>query len=614
MATAALDEADCPPAAVVSNDGFPWRRLLLVWLAVSAVLVVRFWHAIVTQDYTDADDLMRLLEVRDLIGGQNWFDLTQYRLDPPAGLHSHWSRLVDLPLVALIAPLTPLVGRTMAETIATTVVPLVTLGLTMAAALVAVRRTVSRDPLHIMLVPVMIVTSPAILAQMFPTRIDHHGWQICLGASALAALLDSRPRRSGAIAGVATALLMAISLEGLPYAVAVTGSLALLWIAARERSERLVVFMIALAMASIVAFVATAPTLRWTTDLCDVVKPAHLAVFALAAAGSALAVGLTATRGIAARLGAFAIVALASAALFGWLAPNCLGSPFGAMDPLVRHYWYDNVLEGRPITVQPLSGVAAMLVYPLVGLAGAAVALRGAAREERRRRWLLVILLGLATFATGLAVRRAAGLSHLLAIPGALVLFDLARRRIEAMPSPLCRVPLIAAALLGLSPAMPTAVAALIAPDPPPPLATTPPDDCGWRCDVGSLGALPPATFFTEIDEAPHLIAFTEHHAYAAAYHRLERPLHDTIAVFTGSTRQARGILCTGRFDYVLIAPSSGETRLYRRAAPGGFLDTLLRRGPPYWLTPISLPSPALRAYRVAAPCRNGDPGKPPLR
>jgi hypothetical protein len=30
------------------------------------------------------DDAMRLVEVRDLLAGQGWLDMTQYRLDPPA--------------------------------------------------------------------------------------------------------------------------------------------------------------------------------------------------------------------------------------------------------------------------------------------------------------------------------------------------------------------------------------------------------------------------------------------------------------------------------------------------------------------------------------------------
>ncbi|HQY44971.1 MAG TPA: hypothetical protein PK450_12425, partial [Paracoccaceae bacterium] len=44
----------------------------------------------------DGDDLTRLQEVRDWLGGQSWFDTRQYRILPPEGISIHWSRYVDL--------------------------------------------------------------------------------------------------------------------------------------------------------------------------------------------------------------------------------------------------------------------------------------------------------------------------------------------------------------------------------------------------------------------------------------------------------------------------------------------------------------------------------------
>ena len=58
-------------------------------------------------DAMSTDDAMRLVEVRDLIGGQGWFDLFQYRMDPPGGRSMHWSRLIDAPFAALILLLRP---------------------------------------------------------------------------------------------------------------------------------------------------------------------------------------------------------------------------------------------------------------------------------------------------------------------------------------------------------------------------------------------------------------------------------------------------------------------------------------------------------------------------
>src|SRR5476649_2246692 len=50
----------------------------------------------------DTDSAMRLVQVRDLLHGQSWFDTVQHRMNTPYGLPMHWSRLVDAPLALLM--------------------------------------------------------------------------------------------------------------------------------------------------------------------------------------------------------------------------------------------------------------------------------------------------------------------------------------------------------------------------------------------------------------------------------------------------------------------------------------------------------------------------------
>jgi len=66
--------------------------LVIIWIATVATYLIARLNADLS-----TDDAMRLVEVRDLLGGQSWFDLTQYRLAPPEGVRMHWSRLIDLP-------------------------------------------------------------------------------------------------------------------------------------------------------------------------------------------------------------------------------------------------------------------------------------------------------------------------------------------------------------------------------------------------------------------------------------------------------------------------------------------------------------------------------------
>ncbi|MBA3896127.1 MAG: hypothetical protein H0X36_03105, partial [Sphingomonadaceae bacterium] len=269
---------------------FPWRPLLFVWAAISVLLVVMMYTAILTGSYADPDDLMRLQQVRDLAGGQGWFDMTQHRMAPPAGLSMHWSRLVDIPLLIFMAPLTPLLGQPAAEAIAVTAAPLLTLLVLLVGLVFAMRRLFGPLPSIPLFAPLLLVSAPAVMAQIHPTRIDHHGWQIAFAALAFAGLLARDPRRSGLAAGTATAIYLSISLEGLPFALACAAILALLWALGRESGVRLTAFMAALAGAGAALFVLTAPTLRWSEPYCDALMPAHVVTLAVAALGTAGAV------------------------------------------------------------------------------------------------------------------------------------------------------------------------------------------------------------------------------------------------------------------------------------------------------------------------------------
>ena len=83
-------------------------RVLFVWVILCALMFVAKGHALLMHRFPDPDDALRLVEVRDLIAGQSWFDVHQYRIAAPEGVPMHWSRLVDIPLAAMILALRPL--------------------------------------------------------------------------------------------------------------------------------------------------------------------------------------------------------------------------------------------------------------------------------------------------------------------------------------------------------------------------------------------------------------------------------------------------------------------------------------------------------------------------
>src|SRR5215212_12253252 len=122
-----------------------WKWLVLVaWLGFCAWFIFQNFNNIRFFRLGDTDDNMRMMQVRGLLHGQGWFDLRQYRLNPPVGANIHWSRLVDLPIAGLILLLRPLIGGAAAERWAVGIAPLLPYLLLLFALGLTVRRLVDR--------------------------------------------------------------------------------------------------------------------------------------------------------------------------------------------------------------------------------------------------------------------------------------------------------------------------------------------------------------------------------------------------------------------------------------------------------------------------------------
>jgi hypothetical protein len=161
------------------------RAIAIAWALVCAVLLLTGWPRIMAGQLPDPDDALRLVQLRDLIAGQGWFDLTQHRIDPPDGTPMHWSRLVDIPLWLVAVPF--------GESAALVIVPLLTMGALIWAVGALAARRLGRD--YVLYACLICGFMPALVAQIQPLRIDHHGWQAVCAALALLTLYHRKPLR-----------------------------------------------------------------------------------------------------------------------------------------------------------------------------------------------------------------------------------------------------------------------------------------------------------------------------------------------------------------------------------------------------------------------------------
>jgi len=171
---------------VSTSCSFPkkWRSgnagVLITLLGLAAVLAINLLSIKTgVYDAMSTDDAMRFVEVRDLINGQGWFDLWQYRLNPP-GVLMHWSRVIDLPLTVSILLLKPLIGVHDAESV--TLFSLALLLFAVALALVvAIARQMSDGAVTSQIgAAVLAMLAKPALIHFQPGAIDHHNAQIDL--------------------------------------------------------------------------------------------------------------------------------------------------------------------------------------------------------------------------------------------------------------------------------------------------------------------------------------------------------------------------------------------------------------------------------------------------
>jgi hypothetical protein len=218
---------------------------LLAWAVVAAWYVFDRWTSIHWLSLGDTDDNMRLAQVRAWLAGQDWSDLRQYRLNPPAGFDIHWSRIVDLPIAGLILFFRLFTSNAWAERLACGIAPLLPLSIVFVALSAMVRRLVA--PMAWTLALVILVTGATATMLMFmPERIDHHGWQLACLAVTVAGLGDHRGARGGALVGLASAMSLAIGLELLPYAAMAGAIITLRWVWDAREARRLAVYALTL--------------------------------------------------------------------------------------------------------------------------------------------------------------------------------------------------------------------------------------------------------------------------------------------------------------------------------------------------------------------------------
>jgi MFS family permease len=577
-----------------------WKWIVVgVWLAFCLYFVIERWNAIRFFALGDTDDNLRTSQVRALLAGQDWFDLRQYRLNPPSGANIHWSRFVDLPIAAIILALRPFIGGAEAERAAVSIAPMLPLLLLLFSLALTARRLIDRRAYPLVFVALFFTGSAS--GMFMPTRMDHHGWQLALLALGVAGMADPKHARGGAVTGIASAMSLWIGLEMLVYIGIMAMAVTLFWVTDAAERRRMSAYAVALGGGTAVGlllFTSYANRL----PICDALSPVWFSDAVLGGAllfGAALLSPADWKRRLALAAGSGFVVA----AFHGLAWPQCLSRPEGVSQEVVD-LWLSHVREARPIYRHGWRTVAAVLSLPLTGMVGWLLLIWVNRHDaDKLRRTLAATAPLIAAMLLLLWQTRTGPAAQLLSATGATALLWITLPWVQKSRNAVLRtIGTASLVVLGMGAAVP--FASNFYPKEKKTAAMRAVDKANRQC--GSLWGLKPVAqqpkgmVFTFVDLGPRLITVTHHSAVAGPYHRNGEQIADVMKAFRGTEAQARAIVAKYRSDYVLICPNMSTATIFRAEAPKGFYVQLTKGRVPAWLTPVPLPKNSpFRMWRV---------------
>jgi hypothetical protein len=567
-----------------------WKTILfLVWLGFCAWFLYDKWNDIRWFGLGDTDDNMRIMQVRGLLHGQGWYDLRNYRMNPPFGANIHWSRLVDLPIAGLILGLRPFLGGAPAERWAVAIAPLLPYLLLLFSTALSARRLIGPTAYPLAFLGLFFAGSTNGMFE--PERIDHHGWQLALLALSVAAIADRDRVRGGLTLGISSALSLAIGLEMIIYIALAGVTMVLFWVDEREQGERLRAYAVSLGGGTAFAFLVFASNDNWFA-VCDALSPVWLSD-ALVGSAIMFALAWASPADWKRRLGLAIGAGLIIAGFHALMWPQCLQRLEG-VSPEVERLWLSHVKEARPVWMHGWRIATLIVALPITGAIGWLLLIWSKRRDrELVRRVIGAGVPGIAASLLLLWQTRTGPAAQMMAVVGgAAIVWILLPLFWNSRSSAGRVIGAVVVFLVGAGAATPAVLNFI-----PEPKATARDMQigkanrlCGSLWGLRPVALQPKGVVFTFVDLGPRLITVTHHDSIVGPYHRNGQQIADVMNFWRGSAEQAHQLAAKYHANYVLSCPNSSTTTIFSAEAPKGFYVQLERGQIPPWLIPIELP------------------------
>ena len=605
--------------------------VLAIAIAAALIVVIQIGAAlnglspILAGGLVDTDDYMRLVRVTHLWESGGWFDAVIQRIGPPGGLALHWTRPMDILLLAGAGLASPFLGFQAALFWWGSLISPVLMVVSLCAIVWAAAPIIPRSGLPF--AAFFFAAQPGDLSRFMVGRPDHHGLLILLFilslGFALRVLTNPERKFDAMAAGTIGALAIWVSIESLIAVIAMLATFALCWLLGNRHTLRaLVTYSTSLCIGLGLALLIERGPAGLLAVEADKISILHIAMFSLNAL-TWWALFAAEKRGLLGdgpmRRGIWVAGAMAVSLLLIWsLFPMAFSNPMGTGGDLYLSKHSANIAE-----IQPLIDLAAMWGSGWAKAAANAILWLGIAipvvpwlayrlwhsRGIVRRRWLLIAMASLAFVPlTFYQIRWASYSETVLILPYADMAAVITARLAARYPEQILGV---------IRPFVITAMCIWVFA----PGAIAEPSVAGNtslivsarnNCPIKELSAVlndtsssgqKPKTILALIDFGPEILYRTRHSVLSIPNHRPQPGFSASYRIMTSADyAQSRRLLADNQVDLIAICTGSAETWFYDTEESGRTLYQSLADGtPPAFLAPVPLPKNAggFRLFRV---------------
>lgn len=543
-----------------------------------------------------SDDIMRLVVVRDLIAGQSWFDMVQYRMLPPEGLSLHWSRYIDAGIAAVILPLSWVFEMELAEQIAAAVWPTVILLVALLIVALGTRRIFGAQ-----------AACFAILSMVFwpltadvhaaPGNFDHHNVQFLLvGLVVFGVIWPGTERRSGIVAGLAAAFSLAVGLENLVFIV-VAGLILVTQAAFGLHRARLFAFCTTLMGGSVVFWLGQAAPATRLVPVCDELGTPILSLIAVGALAAALPlIVLRPTPKPFVLLGATTALALVGLAVIWPLFGPCLDGPYANLSQELQDYISTSIVEALPaIAYAQYNALPAFIfLLPVIAallLGGGYLWAQWQVLDVDQSRALTALLV---FCAFGLALvfyqmRTVIMVASVVPMIGGAVMSFLVTRYLASRDA-MRAVLMFAVIIVFVAPTLLAVGLQSVIPQKDRSGGRTP-ANCRTYAALQSLNEIPPAQILSHGNMGALLLWATRHDALSAPYHRSAAALSNGIIPFGMQEDEMANYLRASGASHLLLCRD--------QRYDGAFATGLAAGAEVDWLRPVLLDNDSLLLFEI---------------